>query len=127
MRQLEQAMLLVKKAADDEALLAEILSSRHVSDEIFGFHCQQAAEKLLKALLSQAGIGYPRTHNLRLLMDLLADAGHPLPVDLAELDMLSPYGTMFRYEDLPAEVELDRQMLFKLVRSLHEFVEKRFS
>jgi len=127
MRQLEQAMLLVKKAADDEALLAEILSARQVSDEIFGFHCQQAAEKLLKALLSQAGIGYPRTHNLRLLMDLLADAGHPLPVDLAELDMLSPYGTMFRYEDLPAEVELDRQMLFKLVRSLHEFVEKRFS
>ena len=49
MRQHEQAMLLVKKAADDEALLAEILSSHRVSDEIFGFHCQQAAEKLLKA------------------------------------------------------------------------------
>ncbi|WP_041245436.1 HEPN domain-containing protein [Geotalea uraniireducens] len=127
MRQHEQAMLLAKKAADDEALLAEILSSSHVSDEIFGFHCQQAAEKLLKALLSQAGIGYPRTHNLRLLMDLLADFGQPLPADLAELDILTPYGTLFRYEDLPAEVELDRETLFKLVRSLHEFVEKRLS
>ena len=125
MRQHEQAMLLVKKAADDEALLAEILSSSHVSDEIFGFHCQQAAEKLLKALLSQAGIGYPRTHNLRLLMDLLADSGQPLPTDLSELDILTPYGTLFRYEDLPAEVELDRETLYKLVRSLHEFVEKR--
>src|SRR6266702_3816111 len=108
MRQHEQAMLLVKKAADDEALLAEILSSSHVSDEIFGFHCQQAAEKLLKALLSQAGIGYPRTHHLRLLMDLLADSGQPLPTDLSEL-------------------ELDREPLYKLVRSLHEFVEKRLS
>lgn len=127
MRQHEQAMLLAKKAADDEALLAEILSSSHVSDEIFGFHCQQAAEKLLKALLSQAGIGYPRTHNLRLLMDLLADFGQPLPADLAELDILTPYGTLFRYEDLPAEVELDRETLFKLVRSLHEFVEKSLS
>ena len=127
MRQHEQAMLLVKKAADDEALLAEILSSSHVSDEIFGFHCQQAAEKLLKALLSQAGIGYPRTHNLRLLMDLLADSGQPLPTDLAELDILTPYGTLFRYEDLPAEVELDRETLYKLVRSLHQFVEKRLS
>ncbi len=127
MRQHEQAMLLVKKAADDEALLAEILSSSHVSDEIFGFHCQQAAEKLLKALLSQTGIGYPRTHNLRLLMDLLADSGQPLPTDLAELDILTPYGTLFRYEDLPAEVELDRETLYKLVRSLHEFVEKRLS
>jgi HEPN domain-containing protein len=127
MRQHEQAMLLVKKAADDEALLDEILLSSQVSDEIFGFHCQQAAEKLLKALLSQACIGFSRTHNLRLLMDLLADSGQPLPTDLAELDILTPYGTLFRYEDLPAEVELDREALFKLVRSLHEFVEKRLS
>lgn len=112
MRQHEQAMLLIKKAADDEALLAEILPSSHVSDEIFGFHCQQAAEKLLKALLSQAGIGYPRTHNLRLLMDLLADSEQPLPTDLADLDILTPYGTLFRYEDLPTEVELDRETLY---------------
>jgi HEPN domain-containing protein len=126
MRQHEQAILLVKKAADDEALLAEILSSSHVSDEIFGFHCQQAAEKLLKALLSDAGIGYPRTHNLRLLMDLLEDAGRSLPAGLAELDTLTPYGTLFRYEDLPTEIGLDRESLFKLVRSLHELVEMSF-
>jgi len=127
MRQHEQALLLVKKAVDDEALLAEILTSSQVSDEIFGFHCQQAAEKLLKALLSHSGISYPRTHNLRLLMDLLADSEQPLPTDLAELDMLTPYGTLFRYEDLPAEVDLDRETLYKLVRSLHELVEKRLS
>ena len=41
MRQHEQAILLIKKAADDEALLAEILSSSHVSDEIFGFHANR--------------------------------------------------------------------------------------
>ncbi|WP_366949740.1 hypothetical protein [Geobacter sp.] len=56
-------------------------------------------------------------------MDLLADSGQPLPAGLADLDILSPYGTLFRYEDLPAEVELDREALFKLVRSLHQFVE----
>ena len=127
MRQHEQALLLVKKAADDEALLATILSSEQVSDEIFGFHCQQAAEKLFKALLSEADIGYPRTHNLRLLMDLLADAGYVLPAELADLDLLTPYGTLFRYEDLPAEIELDRNTLYDLVKSLHEFVEKRLS
>lgn len=125
MRQHEQAMLLVKKAADDEALLAEILSSRHVSDEIFGFHCQQAVEKLLKALLSQAGIAYSRTHNLRLLMDLLADSGRSLPPDLDDLDMLTPYGTLLRYEDLPVDAELDRETFFMRVKSLREFVEKR--
>lgn len=72
MRQHEQALLFLKKAQEDEALLAEIFSSPRVSDEIFGFHCQQAAEKLLKALLSELAVEFPRTHNLRLLMDMLA-------------------------------------------------------
>ena len=58
-------------------------------------------------------------------MDLLADSGLALPTDLAELDLLTPYGTLFRYEDLPADIELDREMLFKMVRSLHGFVEKQ--
>lgn len=125
MRQREQALLLIKKAVEDEALLAEILSSRQISDEIFGFHCQQAAEKLLKAMLSKLGINFPRTHNLRLLMDLLTDAGHPLPANLSGIDTLTPYGTLFRYEDIPAEVELDREALFNLIRTLHDFVENK--
>lgn len=127
MKQREQAILLVKKAADDEALLDEILSSRQVSDEIFGFHCQQATEKLLKALLSLVNVGYPRTHNLRLLMDLLADAGQPLPENFSELDILTPYGTLFRYEDLPVEFELDRKTQYELVKSLHLFAENKLS
>lgn len=125
MRQREQALLLIKKAVEDEALLAEILSSRQISDEIFGFHCQQAAEKLLKAMLSKLGINFPRTHNLRLLIDLLADAGQPLPANLSGIDTLTPYGTLFRYEDIPTEVELDREALFNLIRTLHDFVENK--
>ena len=51
MKPREQALLLLRKAAQDEALLDRVLESIEVSDEIIGFHCQQA-EKLLKALLS---------------------------------------------------------------------------
>jgi HEPN domain-containing protein len=50
-----------------------------VSDEVIGFHLQQAAEKLLKALLAAREVRYGRIHNLRALMDLLTDAGCPLP------------------------------------------------
>jgi HEPN domain-containing protein len=57
MKRREQAMLLLRKAAQDEALLDAVLESELVSDEVFGFHCQQAAEKLLKALLSELGSG----------------------------------------------------------------------
>ncbi len=127
MRHREQALLLLKKAADDEALLLEVIESRQVSDEIFGFHCQQAVEKLLKALLSDCRIDFPRTHNLRLLMDLLADAGFLLPDTLTDLDILTPYGTLFRYEDFPSEIELDRHGLLTMVQQLRQIVLTRLS
>jgi hypothetical protein len=118
MKQREQALLFLKKACQDEALLAEIISSTAVSDEIFGFHCQQAAEKLLKAILSLHDIDFARIHNLRFLMDLLADTGHRLPDEFSDLDTLTPYGTLFRYEDVPVEMEIDRPNLLKLIKAL---------
>ncbi len=39
--------------------------------DIVSFHCQQCAEKYLKALLLYRGVPFPRTHDLRLLLDLL--------------------------------------------------------
>jgi HEPN domain-containing protein len=35
------------------------------------FHCQQAAEKYLKALLEELGLAVPRTHNLDDVLNLL--------------------------------------------------------
>jgi HEPN domain-containing protein len=35
------------------------------------FHCQQAAEKYLKALLQETGLPVPKTHNLLALQHLL--------------------------------------------------------
>jgi len=124
MRQHEQALLLLKKAEEDITLLAEVIASERISNEIFGFHAQQAAEKCLKAMLSELDVRFARTHNLRLLMDLLADAGHTLPSSLADLDLLTPYGTLFRYEDIPAQVDLDRKEIFEMLSVLRSFVEK---
>lgn len=125
MRQHEQARLLLKKAGEDIALLAEVIASEKISNEIFGFHAQQAAEKCLKAMLSELDVRFTRTHNLRLLMDLLADAGHSLPPSLADLDHLTPYGTLFRYEDIPAQVDLDRKTVFEMISVLRSFVDKK--
>ncbi len=125
MKRHEQALLFLKKAAEDEALLDEVLSSPRISDEIIGFHCQQAAEKLLKALLSDLGIRFRKTHDVRALMDLLEDAGHPLPQSLLDLDTLTPYGTLFRYEGISAQVTLDRQRDRSMIRSLRAWVENK--
>ena len=77
MKQREQALLLLRKAAQDEALIDQVLRSDKVSDEIIGFHCQQAAEKLLKAPLSDLGIRFRKTHEIGALLDLLANYGCP--------------------------------------------------
>ena len=124
MRRHEQALLLLQKAREDETLVEEVLASQRVSDEIVGFHCQQAAEKFLKAVLSEIGVYFQRTHNLRQLMDLLSDARHPLPDDLNELDTLTPFGTTFRYDMISAGHEFDRQQAREMLRQLRTWVEQ---
>ncbi len=69
--------------------------------EIICFHCQQAGEKALKALLQHLGRDVPRTHDLVEIRRLL---GADLPDD-AELDryctLLSAYGVTTRYPGKP--------------------------
>lgn len=65
------------------------------------YHCQQAAEKLAKAVLVQDGIGFPKTHDIAALVGLLPD-DHRLKKALGSLEKLTPYGIAYRY---PAEDE----------------------
>jgi HEPN domain-containing protein len=125
MKRREHAWLLLKKASEDEALLDEVLASGRISDEIIGFHFQQAAEKILKALLIEFGVEFRRTHNLRLLIDLLHDSGHGLPAGLVDLDVWTPYAALLRYEDLPTEVHLDRSAARQLLRELRTHAERQ--
>jgi hypothetical protein len=45
MKQREQALLFIRKAAEDEALLAEVISAAKISNEIYGFHGQAGSGK----------------------------------------------------------------------------------
>ena len=123
MKRHEQAIILLEKARHDEALVKEVLTSERVCDDVIGFHCQQAIEKILKALLSFHGIRYRKTHDLREIMDLLADAGQPVPNDLQDIDILNPYASLFRYETMPHEASLDRHEALEMVRRVRKWVE----
>jgi HEPN domain-containing protein len=96
-----------------------------VSDEIIGFHCQQAAEKILKALLSDVGVRFRKTHEIGALMALLTQAGHVLPDRFENLDVLTPFGAIYRYEDYEAAVSLDRAVARASVRELRAWVETK--
>ena len=63
-----------KAEADLEA--AEQLAPNVVSGarlrEIVGFHCQQAVEKFLKALLAYYQVEFPKTHDIERLLVLVS-------------------------------------------------------
>jgi HEPN domain-containing protein len=108
MKRREQALLFLRKAAQDESLLDAVLESDRVSDEVFGFHCQQAAEKMLKSVLSDLGAVFHKPHELGALMDSLARSGAPLPGGFENLDALTPFGAVYRYDDYDGTESLNR-------------------
>ena len=80
---------------------------------------------MLKALLSDIGVAFRKTHELGALMDLLARSGEPLPGMFENPDVLTPFGAVYRYDDYEAEAALDRQQSRALLRSLRGWVEGR--
>jgi HEPN domain-containing protein len=87
----------VRKAEGDWSVAQrEAAAAEPVRDAVC-FHCQQRAEKYLKALLQEQELSIPRTHDLeRLLADILSyDAS--LKAFRPKLVILSRYAVDFRY------------------------------
>src|ERR1700736_496311 len=60
--------------------------------EIVGFHCQQAVEKYLKALLTYYQVEFPRTHDIKQLLMLVNGANPELADSLRGATWLTPFG-----------------------------------
>jgi len=114
--------VLIRKAKQDELVLERLLQDRDVDDDTLGFHAQQAVEKLLKAAMAMRGLDYPRTHDLGALIDMLAKGGMILPEELADVDLLTPFGTIFRYDEVVQQPGRDRQQWLGWIRSLRSVV-----
>ncbi len=97
----------VFKAEDDyrsaEALLYEIETP--IADTA-SFHCQQCAEKYLKAYLQEKEIEFPRQHDLIPLMEFcrtVDDSFESLRIDLGRLDR---YAIAIRYPGATTTISL---------------------
>ena len=95
-------------ARDDLQVAKQLLSLEPRKIEIICYHCQQSAEKYLKALLAKSDASIPRTHELLVLLDL-ASPSRPVLRSLAPmLARLQPYAVAARYPfeiDIPAGFE----------------------
>ena len=81
------ARVLVEAAERDIAALRGMDNASVFADEIFGFHTQQATEKLFKVWLAPLGETFSLTHNLEQLLAMLAARGP----DAARFDGLVEY------------------------------------
>jgi HEPN domain-containing protein len=67
----------VRKAEADHLAIRRSSRGKPPLHDIVCFHCQQCAEKYLKALLEELGTAVPKTHDLDDLLGLLAPH-HPV-------------------------------------------------
>jgi HEPN domain-containing protein len=61
------------------------------------YHCQQAAEKAIKAWLTASEVVFPKTHSLEILLRLCFPSAPGLQGFLLHASELTPFATEFRY------------------------------
>ena len=123
----KEAHTLFKAAERDLLALRGMHDSTIFADEIFGFHAQQAAEKLLKAWLAWLGESYPLTHNISRLVRLLQDHD-ATATRFRPLNEYSVYAVQFRYgpPDFD-EVPLNRDEALQRLEALYQHVQQRLT
>ena len=102
-----RTMQWVRIAEEDLKGACDMAAQRPPLRNLACFHCQQSAEKYLKALLQERGAVVPRTHDLGVLLDLLLPYDPTLASLRRALKSLSRYAVDFRY---PGGRATSRQM-----------------
>lgn len=97
MSDLKLARVLLAAAERDITALRGMADTDVFANEIFGFHVQQAAEKLLKANLSLLEDPYPATHDLTRLLELLKAHQPEAESRFGNLVAYNPYAVQLRY------------------------------
>jgi len=107
------------KARNDWTTVEILLASGQAPGETTCFHCQQYVEKLIKAVLTYAGVEAPKTHDLRRLIQLAVSSVPELAAFAEAADGLTVYGVQTRYpgdwrqigpDEMDEAVRLAREM-----------------
>ena len=114
----------VSKAENDFAAADMTL---HSSDapiiDVASFHCQQCAEKYLKAFLQEKEIEFPRQHDLIPLMELCKTANKSFETLRQDLGRLDRYAVAIRYPGAIVTVKLAEDA-FLAAERVRKFIRK---
>ena len=123
----EVSRTLYRKGGEDATAARKFAGDSDISDEIVGFHAQQAIEKWLKAIIAGRGEAFDHTHDLRRLMILVARDLEEVPFDADAVIALTQYSAPLRYEDLLDAEPIDRNATVALVDEVGRWAEAQLA
>jgi len=85
------------KARSDLGTARKVASGPDAYLDTAIYHCQQAAEKAIKALLVQHDLRFEKTHDLEVLIARALPVTPGLSKLLDQADRLTPYAVAYRY------------------------------
>jgi HEPN domain-containing protein len=115
----------VQKAENDlSAAWATSRLGRKTPADIVCFHAQQCIEKYIKAYLVLRQVRFPRTHDMKTLVELVPGRSRP-PLDAQEQERFSRYAVISRYpEDDRPPTLADAREAVKVARRVRVWCRK---
>ena len=124
----ETALGLLRRARDDGYVADRPAQDPAAPDWVIGFHAQQSVEKAIKAVLANAHVVFPRTHNIAMLLALLQQNGIQTPDQDVFLERLTPFGVAARYDSkLDQSFSLNRERTRLEILALLDWAEAMLS
>ena len=118
---LDLARELVAAAARDLIVVTKGVPDAEIPIEVLGFHCHQAVEKCIKAVLAMRQVEFRKIHDIKTLVDLARDGGLEVP-SAEQLEALTPFAVEFRYRALPQDSSpVERDRMPALARAVYEW------
>jgi HEPN domain-containing protein len=98
----------LRKADLDCEVAARLASEGDRFRDIVAFHCQQAVEKYVKAILVRHQVEFRKTHDIERLLHILRTVEPSIADGLASATWLTPFGVDIRYPgDFPETLSGD--------------------
>jgi HEPN domain-containing protein len=85
------------KAKNDLFAAKQLSEEKEIYGDVAIYHCQQSAEKAIKGFLILHNQNFPRTHDIRLLVQLAISINSSFEAYQDTSELLTPYATEFRY------------------------------
>lgn len=118
----------VHKAETDLDAAESLLESQRPLLYPASFHCQQAAEKYLKAFLVSRQVDFPKTHDIEELLDLVESVDPALGASLRDVIPLTRYAVDVRYPgEMPEPTEAQAREALRLARLTRDAVMRSLS